>query len=302
MPIKVLGRMSFYPSIERILNRILSPADVVIARQSRLDSENQGQLLARLADNARLIGSHGACDAFFAFAGQVMQGQADGEISDFMNFYAKHYHLSRSQWAQDVFVLYASKLKTGGSYLEIGGADGLTHSNTLALRDALGWTGMLIEPDPEMFQLLKAARGHTDQVIHAAISPDGNNGDALLRRAGQLSALVGHEGNDSHSHTRAQQESTTKVSLLALTEIIRSRPRIDYFSLDVEGAELSILRSIHWNEITPPGLITVEHNYRPVEKEGLRQLLSQNGYVECFPEHDWLRKGDLWMRHRDYIP
>jgi FkbM family methyltransferase len=294
--------MSFYLSIERVLNKILAPADVVVARQSRLDSENQGHLLARLADNARLIGSHGACEAFFAFAREVMKGQADSEISDFMHFYAKHYHKSRSQWAQDIFVLYATKLKSGGSYLEIGGADGLTHSNTLALRDVLGWSGVLIEPDPEMFQLLKASRGHTDQVIHAAISPDGNIGESLLRRAGQLSALVGHEGRDSHSQTRAQQESTTKVSLLALTEIIRSRPRIDYFSLDVEGAELSILRSIQWNEITPPGLITVEHNYRPVEKEGLKQLLSQNGYVEYFSEHDWLRKGDLWMRHRDYLP
>jgi FkbM family methyltransferase len=294
--------MSFYPSIERIFNKLLAPVDIVIARQSRLDSENEGHLLSRLADNARLIGSNGACDAFISYVVESMKGISDDEIIDFMHFYAKQFRSSRSQWAQDVFVMYACDMKSVGCYLEIGGADGITHSNTLALRDCLGWSGTLVEPDPGMFELLKAARGHSDRVIQAAISPNGNIGDALLRRAGQLSSLIGHEGWDLHADTRNDHEVTASVNLVALTDLIKSIPRIDYFSLDVEGAELSIVESIQWSEIIPPGIITVEHNYRPSETEGLRRVLGENGYMELFRDYEWLRKGDLWMRHKDYVP
>jgi FkbM family methyltransferase len=248
-----------------------------------------------------VIGSNGACDAFIAFSARDKQ-ENDEEIKAFMHFFAEVFRHSRSQWAQDVFVMYASAMKVGGCYLEIGGADGLTHSNTLSLRDSLGWSGTLVEPDPDMHALLKAARGHSDQVIHAAISPSGTTGTGLLRRAGQLSALLGHEGLDIHSEERKHHETTAAVSLVSLTELIRSQPRIDYFSLDVEGAELSILESINWQDIVPPGLITVEHNFRTTEQDKLRSILLEQGYLEQFSDHDWLRKGDLWMRHKEYTP
>ncbi|MFN7678144.1 MAG: FkbM family methyltransferase, partial [Cyanobacteriota bacterium] len=154
----------------------------------------------------------------------------------------------------------------------------------------------------DMYALLKAARGHSDQVINAAISPSGTTGAGLLRRAGQLSALVGHEGLDIHSEERKHHATTAAVNLISLTELIRSKPRIDYFSLDVEGAELSILESINWREILPPGLISVEHNFRPAEQDKLRSILLKQGYIEQFTAHDWLRKGDLWMRHKEYTP
>ncbi len=293
--------MSIYPSVERIINKALAPFDIVIDRQSRCDSENQGQLLSRLSDNAKLIGSHGACESFITFA-SLEERRKDPEINDLMRFYAEFFQHSRSQWAQDIFVMYETRMKRHGTYLEIGGADGLTHSNTLSLRDHLGWSGILVEPDPDLYVLLRASRGHTDQVIQAAISPDGSTGSALLRRAGQLSALVGHEGTDIHAEQRKHHEDMASVAMIDLNTVIQSRPRIDYFSLDVEGAELTILQSIRWREIIPPGIITVEHNFRPSEKEGMKRLLNENGYIEKQPHHDWLRRGDLWMVHHEYVP
>jgi FkbM family methyltransferase len=293
--------MSIYPLIERMINRAIAPFDIVIDRQSRCDSENQGRLLSRLADNAKLIGSHGACEAFISFS-SLDQHAKGNEIEDLMRFYAEVFRHSCSQWSQDMFVMYETRMKRHGVYLEVGGADGLTHSNTLALRDHLDWSGVLVEPDPDMFKLLRASRGHTDQVIHAAISPDGRTGSALLRRAGQLSALVGHEGMDIHAEQRRHHESLISVDMVDLTTLIKTRPRIDYFSLDVEGAELLILQSIRWNEIVPPGLITVEHNFRASEKESIRTLLCENGYIEKFEPYAWLRRGDLWMIHKEYDP
>jgi hypothetical protein len=30
--------------------------------------------------------------------------------------------------------------------------------------------------------------------------------------------------------------------------------------------------------------------------------LSENGYIEKYAGHDWLRRGDLWMAHQEYAP
>ena len=49
-------------------------------------------------------------------------------------------------------IIYASLLKQllgrPGAFLEIGGFDGLTYTNSLALEICLGWTGALIERNP----------------------------------------------------------------------------------------------------------------------------------------------------------
>jgi FkbM family methyltransferase len=289
--------MSVYTSIEKAVNKLLSPLDMQITRRSRVDSEAMGHYLARLADNARLIGSNGACEAFVSYATEAY-GMNEPEADKFMKFYANYFQLSRSQWSQDIFAMYSTNMKKGGTYLEVGGADGITHSNTLALRDHLGWSGLLIEPDPEMFKILKSARGHSDEVIQAAISPDGKAGTALLRSVGQLSSLVGYEGDDIHSEARMQQTMALETPTISLTQLLIDRPRLDYFSLDVEGAELDIINTIKWDKIDAPLVITVEHNYKGREEAQLRCSLEEIGYVEIFREHTWLRRGDLWLQHK----
>jgi FkbM family methyltransferase len=289
--------MDFHRSFEKVVNKLLSPLEMQINTTSRINSEAMGNYLARLADNARLIGSNGACEAFVSYASRSL-AMHEQEVEEFMKFYANSFRLSRSQWGQDIFVMYSTHMKKKGIYLEVGGADGITHSNTLALRDHLGWSGLLVEPDPEMFKILKSARGHSDEVIQAAISPDGKAGTALLRSVGQLSSLVGYEGDDIHSETRMKQTSTVKTPTISLTDLLTGRPRIDYFSLDVEGAELDIIETIDWDKIDAPLVITVEHNYKEGAEAKLRRSLEKVGYVEMLKAHSWLRRGDLWMQHK----
>jgi hypothetical protein len=53
---------------------------------------------------------------------------------------------SKSQLGQDIFALFTSNFKTGGTFLEIGAADGITLSNSYILEKYFGWTGVLCEP------------------------------------------------------------------------------------------------------------------------------------------------------------
>lgn len=57
----------------------------------------------------------------------------------------------------------------GGFFVEVGAVDGEYLSNTLYFEKELGWTGLLIEPNPNMFQelLLKRRKAYA---INAALA------------------------------------------------------------------------------------------------------------------------------------
>merc|ERR1712227_53764 len=59
------------------------------------------------------------------------------------------------QIGQVGFVLDYFENKTNGFFIEAGAHDGATLSNSLLLEKDFGWTGLLVEPNPISFKLLK---------------------------------------------------------------------------------------------------------------------------------------------------
>lgn len=225
-------------------------------------------------------------------------GKQDEPIDRFMRYYATHFRESNSQWSQDMFVSYVMKRRIGGAFLELGGADGVTHSNTLSLEQFLDWKGVLVEPHPEQFRLLTLARSNKrNQLINCAATPSGSAESLELIDAGQLSTLSNYLTDDLHREHREAATRTYTVKALPIHEILERAHSLDYLSLDVEGPELELLSAIDWKKQSPPFVITVEHNWRTDVISGLRELLTNVGYKEAFPEMDWLRRGDLWFCH-----
>jgi hypothetical protein len=62
-----------------------------------------------------------------------------------------------SESLQDLFVYIYFNGKKDGFFVEIGSNDGISANNTLAL-ERLGWQGICIEPQPDMFRILKSIR------------------------------------------------------------------------------------------------------------------------------------------------
>ena len=239
-----------------------------------------------------LIGLTGSVEVLAHYISNYDTYANDARLHDFMRFYAENWNLSSSQWSQDVFVMYAANGKRCGRFLEIGGADGYTHSNTYSLEKCFDWRGTLVEPDPRQFRVLKRARSE-NTLVHAAISPNGIYGFQNLRLAGQLSALEDHEGKDMHIEARLKSQSFSRVSTISLTTLLRDTA-FDYLSLDVEGAELDIVKSVNWNLVKKPQILTIEHNFRDDDRAALSKILKEQGYIEHFAHCDWLRRGDVW--------
>lgn len=271
--------------MKQLIKRLLALADVQVSRQS-------AAFAAHVSAQTQIIGLTGAADAFAHYILRRDQLSSDDELADFMRFYADNWQQSASQWSQDIFVMYAVRSRHGGTFLEIGGADGFTHSNTYSLERHLGWRGTLVEPDPEQFKILQRARPN-NELINAAISPTGFEEKLRLRRVGQLSSLEGFEGSDLHSKTRTDSNVFAEVRCVNLTNLLAAR-HFDYFSFDVEGAELQILKGIEWSRIHKPEVLTIEHNFRDDDRSAMNSLLKDQGYRLRFENHDWLRRGDIW--------
>jgi len=60
-------------------------------------------------------------------------------------------HLYRAQFGEDRILWQVFKRRHHGYFIEVGAYDGITLSNTYFL-EQMGWTGLLVEPIPELCQ------------------------------------------------------------------------------------------------------------------------------------------------------
>ena len=81
--------------------------------------------------------------------------------------------------------------------------------------------------------------------------------------------------------TVAREIAVPTVSLADLLDRHDAPERIDYISVDTEGAERAILEAHDFGRQV--SLWTVEHNFTP-EREAVHALMERRGYVRRFPE------------------
>ncbi|MEO8637381.1 MAG: FkbM family methyltransferase [Candidatus Taylorbacteria bacterium] len=184
-----------------------------------------------------------------------------------------------SQYKQDEFLdKNVFKGKTGGFFIEMGADDGITHSNTLFFEKERSWNGICVEPRKEAFGLLR--RNRRCYCENVCIS-DVHGEKAFLSIDGHSSQLSGLLDKFDRRHIeRIEKESTQRntvvVPCILLEDLLNKYgiKNIDYFSLDVEGGELGILKSIDFNKVKI-GCISVENNYG---NENIRRFLESKKY------------------------
>lgn len=160
------------------------------------------------------------------------------------------------------------KDKKGGVFVEIGAYDGLTQSNTLFFERHLGWKGICIEPIPEAFQKLQKNRKCT--CIEGAIYDKSH--EALFLHVKGTGEML--SGVLATFDPRQLQRIFTDMSKLGIdTEILivkcfaltslllnNNYKHVDYLSIDCEGGEMEVLKSIDYDAVDI-SVISVERNF-----------------------------------------
>ena len=188
--------------------------------------------------------------------------------------------MSYSQLGQDLEVLRVYNNKRNGVFIEIGASDGIELSNTYLLETKYEWTGVCVEPIPKRFELLCKNRPNSACCNKAVFNE--SNKTVIFDIANNYDLLSGISANiDCHKQSVDSNKTTILVKTISFNDLLETYNLplfIDYLSLDTEGSELEILKSVDLQKYTF-GLIDVEHNYIEPRRTQIRELLTSNGYV-----------------------
>lgn len=199
-----------------------------------------------------------------------------------------------SQAGQDLVVDQVMKGKRNGTFVDVGGYDGATGSNTFFLETHRGWTGALVEP--VLAQLAKAKTIRRCPCLDVAIAAEEGEADFIEISEGytQMSGLAGTYDKNLLAMVRKNKrhkENTLKVKTQTLSGILNDAgiPDPDFISLDIEGGELACLKSFPFEKHNV-AIWAIENNTGTPE---IKKLMEKNGYdlIEfCGPDEMYFKR------------
>jgi FkbM family methyltransferase len=175
-----------------------------------------------------------------------------------------------SQDNQDKFLeTFIFKGYTNGFYVDVGAHDGVTINNTLYFEKYNKWKGINIEPIKNVFNKLTLNR--PDNInINCAVCNDDGEADFLCN-VGYTEMISGIKSNFDIRHLERLERENTQYG--STTEIIKVPTKkletilnehnvlhINYLSIDVEGAEFEVIKSINFDKVFID-VIGFENNY-----------------------------------------
>jgi len=164
-----------------------------------------------------------------------------------------------------------------GFFIESGAADGETNSNTLHF-ERKGWTGLLVEPHPGTFKVLQS-KNRKAYLYNGALSITEDIATMYL----SPEDCAGYEGDGECSTTTdVHQENSIKVQMAPLADLLAEtgHSTVDFWSLDVEGAESQILKSFPFQKIEV-GLMLIEMNKSEDNNKRIEDVMFGHGFQEC---------------------
>ena len=150
------------------------------------------------------------------------------------------------------------------TYLEVGAFDGIFQSNTLAINQQLGWSGILVEPVASYYEACKKNRPD-DIVINAALGSYADCDQRLALQVRGPMSFLKHPSVSNALHQKSgnrlltsalnyfpdlfRKKSVLKtefVAIVTVDEVVSKYniQEISFASIDVEGFEFDVLNGM----------------------------------------------------------
>ncbi|WP_319422268.1 FkbM family methyltransferase [Pleurocapsa sp. FMAR1] len=189
-----------------------------------------------------------------------------------------------------------------GFFIEVGGNDGFNQSNTYYLEKFRDWQGILVEGIPDLYNKCVRERKNSKVFNYALVSADFKESHITMSYAYLMSFVKGAlKSNDAETNylkewiigekkcnKRDVVSYEIKVPTKTLTAILDecNVEEIDFFSLDVEGYELNVLKGLDFKRYKPKYML-IEARFKEEIDEYISDLYVQ---VDQLSYHDFLYK------------
>lgn len=207
---------------------------------------------------------------------KVFSGKLDAidKIDEKSGWFMKHGNEKwYSQFKQDIAVSSLLNNKTDGYFIDLASNHATFLSNTYALEQKFNWTGLCIEPNTNHWWGLSQKR--KCQLVGAVIGQ--KTMDIVKFRVKNIDEVGGHggiirKGTKNEDAPDSESRSFVTVSAVDVFRKMNVPRHIDYFSLDVEGAEEFIMRAFPLGEYHV-SLLSIEGS-----SPSLGEYLVSNGF------------------------
>jgi FkbM family methyltransferase len=175
-----------------------------------------------------------------------------------------------SQYQQDRYLEEnVFKGYKNGIYVDVGAHDGVSLNNTLYFEKNNNWTGINIEPLKKVYDTLVVNRPNSINLNCAVCNNDGET--EFLCNTGYTEMLSGIKDTFDPRHLQRLQNENKNYG--SSTEVIKVTTKkletifdennithVNYLSIDVEGAEFEVIKSINFDKVFID-VIEFENNY-----------------------------------------
>jgi len=180
---------------------------------------------------------------------------------------------------KNIFKSYKS-----GIYVDVGAHDGITINNTLYFQKNNKWSGINIEPIKKVYDKLIINRPNDININCAVCNYDGKT--EFICNTGYTEMISGikdtydtrhynrlnYENNKMNSSTEIIVVNTKKLETIFDEHNIT---HVHYLSIDVEGAEFEVVKSINFDKVFID-VIGFENNYDDVSIPIIDYLTNKN--------------------------
>jgi len=198
---------------------------------------------------------------------------------------------------------YVFKGYKNGIFMDVGAHDGISINNTLYFEKYNNWTGYNVEPIKSVYDKLVINRPNSINFNCAVSNNDGI--DEFICNTGWTEMISGLKKSFDPRHLdRVKREnkmmgSTTKIIKVNTKKIEticdeNNIKHIHYLSIDVEGAEFDVIKSINFDKVFID-VIEFENNYDDVSPEIILFLENKNYSRLNLDSHD------IFMIHKNSI-
>lgn len=194
------------------------------------------------------------------------------------------------QCGEDLIVaslLKAFSIKTGKdlkemTFLEIGANCPISTSATYLLANELEMSGVLVEANPALVDNIRRVRKES-KVLHFAVTKEACDEAILyLGEANEISSLWESFVDTWPAEKGGGVANSVKVPAITLPQILEtyfSENTLDFLSLDIEGMDFMILKTMDFNKYRP-FVIQIEpsEHFNIGETQNILKYLEKNGY------------------------